>query len=646
MYTATAAAALAAGSSAWAQPANDNCANATPIANGSVTAFNTQTATRDGTASCLNFSAARDIWFTYTSTEAEHVVLDLCGSGPMVKGLAAFSGGCGGTQLACNRTGGCGAGQPQLVFDTPSAGTYHIYLATLQSSGDFTGILTLNATPLAGQPTRDTCGAAYPVGGATTVAFDTTGLATNGTSSCGGLNDGWFVWMPTKTGVGSVSTCGLTSGDTVLSAYAACGGPELACNDNACGAASSITFPVTFGVPVWVRVASHGGEPVSGQVSFSVSLTPSNDLCENAQVLPALGGYQVNTTFATTQGAGPSCKREGEPDSRDLYFRYTAGAEGYITADTLMVGGSSTNPSTIDTTLQIFDACGGSELACNDDAHAGTLASRTCPLAVTPGSTYTLRVATRGQGGAFQLRLAAASALTWNLPADALAEPGDPCGAYVDDPNRGCDALSSQPGQYRTPIVLCQNYKGTAPSRSAPGPNGVLIHDADIYTFTLTEPSIVTVTGQTQFRALGSIWSGGCDTMNIQLPTVDTAPCSGVADFTLTIPDVLQPGVHNFTIGNWFDLNATCGHNDEYWFRVTTNHPCPPVCAADLGSQGGIPGQDRTLDNNDFVVFIDHFFNADARADFGIQGGVPGHDGLFDNNDFVAFIDAFFNGCP
>jgi hypothetical protein len=68
-------------------------------------------------------------------------------------------------------------------------------------------------------------------------------------------------------------------------------------------------------------------------------------------------------------------------------------------------------------------------------------------------------------------------------------------------------------------------------------------------------------------------------------------------------------------------------------------------CPADIGKQGGIAGSDGSLDNNDFVVFIDLFFNHDWRADRGIQGGVPGTDGAFDNNDFVVYIDQFFGGC-
>ena len=68
-------------------------------------------------------------------------------------------------------------------------------------------------------------------------------------------------------------------------------------------------------------------------------------------------------------------------------------------------------------------------------------------------------------------------------------------------------------------------------------------------------------------------------------------------------------------------------------------------CKADIGSQGGVPGGDAQLNNNDFVVFIDYFFGHDPRADVGVQGGIQGSDGFFDSNDIVAFIDAFFIGC-
>ncbi|MDP1662153.1 MAG: GC-type dockerin domain-anchored protein [Phycisphaerales bacterium] len=66
---------------------------------------------------------------------------------------------------------------------------------------------------------------------------------------------------------------------------------------------------------------------------------------------------------------------------------------------------------------------------------------------------------------------------------------------------------------------------------------------------------------------------------------------------------------------------------------------------ADIGRQGGVAGADGLLNNNDFVVFIDYFFNSNPLADRGTTGGVPGTDGQYDNNDFIVFIDQFFAGC-
>jgi hypothetical protein len=68
-----------------------------------------------------------------------------------------------------------------------------------------------------------------------------------------------------------------------------------------------------------------------------------------------------------------------------------------------------------------------------------------------------------------------------------------------------------------------------------------------------------------------------------------------------------------------------------------------PACGlADVGGVGGVAGADNHLDNNDFVVFIDFFFNHNPIADQGSTGGAPGADGAWDNNDFVVFIDNFF----
>ncbi|MDP1660876.1 MAG: PQQ-dependent sugar dehydrogenase [Phycisphaerales bacterium] len=76
--------------------------------------------------------------------------------------------------------------------------------------------------------------------------------------------------------------------------------------------------------------------------------------------------------------------------------------------------------------------------------------------------------------------------------------------------------------------------------------------------------------------------------------------------------------------------------------RIVPQGPQPQL--ADVGVQGGIAGTDGNFDNNDFIVFIEWFFNGDPRADMGKQGGLAGVDQRLDNNDFIVFIDAFFSG--
>ncbi|MFT3683886.1 MAG: GC-type dockerin domain-anchored protein [Phycisphaerales bacterium] len=89
-------------------------------------------------------------------------------------------------------------------------------------------------------------------------------------------------------------------------------------------------------------------------------------------------------------------------------------------------------------------------------------------------------------------------------------------------------------------------------------------------------------------------------------------------------------------------------NTDTTAHNVTLNlrYNFPLGCgAADVGQQGGVLGADGYLDNNDFIAFINMFFNQAPGADLGIQGGQPGQDGHWDNNDFIAFISLFFAGC-
>ncbi|MDP1660538.1 MAG: GC-type dockerin domain-anchored protein [Phycisphaerales bacterium] len=124
-----------------------------------------------------------------------------------------------------------------------------------------------------------------------------------------------------------------------------------------------------------------------------------------------------------------------------------------------------------------------------------------------------------------------------------------------------------------------------------------------------------------------------------------TATIGGTVSATaLTMTTIASPapGGQGHDGGGWTMVALVRGPCDTRYTHAATNF----VAAADLGSQGGVAGGDGVHDNNDFVVFIDKFFTADAGADVGVQGGQLGSDGAFDNNDFVVFIDLFFQSCP
>ncbi len=117
----------------------------------------------------------------------------------------------------------------------------------------------------------------------------------------------------------------------------------------------------------------------------------------------------------------------------------------------------------------------------------------------------------------------------------------------------------------------------------------------------------------------------------------ETMPAASV-DLTGT----LSPGQYEirYTVELTGDAALTA---TNYGFTLSLGtQPCGP---SDIGSTGGLAAADGTLDNNDFIVYIDRFFAQNPSADVGSTGGVAGSDGAFDNNDFIVFIDGFFAGC-
>jgi len=123
-------------------------------------------------------------------------------------------------------------------------------------------------------------------------------------------------------------------------------------------------------------------------------VAPANDDCVNALVITD-GTVSGSTTGATHDGTATCGSSSSSPD---VWYRYTAAADGVISFDTF---GSS-----FDTVLSIHDGCPDAgrdmELACNDDAR-GTVQSQVS-LAMTAGEEVWVRVSGfGGVSGSFDL---------------------------------------------------------------------------------------------------------------------------------------------------------------------------------------------------------------------------------------------------
>ncbi len=91
-------------------------------------------------------------------------------------------------------------------------------------------------------------------------------------------------------------------------------------------------------------------------ICFSVlQAQPANDLCENAAEV-YLNQLHIGSTEGATGLESSSCSYK---DRRDVWHIFWPIQSGLHTV--------SLRGSTFDTTLSVYDSCGGSELACNDD---------------------------------------------------------------------------------------------------------------------------------------------------------------------------------------------------------------------------------------------------------------------------------------
>jgi hypothetical protein len=219
-------------------------------------------------------------------------------------------------------------------------------------------------------------------------------------------NDVWFQWQATATGLATFSTCGTSTVDTKIAAYAGQGCPAsaaLACNDDACtGFQSTITFPCTAGAFYTLQLGLYPLMPFvsggSGQLTLHVSEPPLNDACSQAIQIGGSGPFAFDNGAATTGAQGQNevaCNFSGQTAiAADQWFTWTSTRTG--TATLSVCGGISAGSPDEDTKVAVYagSGCPGSaSIACNDDAGCGVngyVSSVT--FNVDCGATYTFQI--------------------------------------------------------------------------------------------------------------------------------------------------------------------------------------------------------------------------------------------------------------
>ena len=307
---------------------------------------------------------------------------------------------------------------------------------------------------VAGAPVNDDCANAIPIFDEFT-PFDTLAATTDGPEEpfvCGKdfgstqiQKDLWYEYTSTCTGDLTVSLCSADY-DSKLAVYDVCnrcppGEPATACSDDFCSLQSQITTRVVMGGCYTIRVGGGVGTPLfpasgTGDVFISCDDPPGppGACCEAGACVgtrqetecsalgqlwfekedcldficpfePPPGDNCVDAIEVFTNqplvgtnigAAGDDVSTCGTNDNNDIWHIWTADCTGIAAFE-------QCEPD-FDSTMAIFDACGGTQLACTDDAVCAP--GETIFLDVVEGESYFIRIAGhQGAAGTFTLNV-------------------------------------------------------------------------------------------------------------------------------------------------------------------------------------------------------------------------------------------------
>lgn len=309
----------------------------------------------------------------------------------------------------------------------------------------------------------------------------------------------------------------------------------------------------------------------AGQRATTASAQPANDACVDAVVV--IEDTPINGT--TTGATGTDITSCTSNDSLDVWYVYTPAQSGTVII--------SLCGSTYDTALAVFDVCGGTESACNDDS-CGLQSEVT--LAATLGHSVMIRVSGfGGTSGDFTLSVTLATGGGGNdFCANAtVITDGMHTGSTIGATNDGagtCGTSATSPDvwfEYVAPLdgILTVSTCGAASYDTVlgvwlacpPGGGETACND-DACSVQSTVLMAVTVGTTYWIRVSG--FNGATGTFTLDVQTVEAGNTTG--------PDVLYSEIQNIT--HWgavggihaYSLSShTCNIGDQnlQWGGVT-----------------------------------------------------------------------------
>jgi hypothetical protein len=534
-------------------------------------------------------------------------------------------------------------------------------------------------------PINNNCGSPTFI---TTNVFtgSSTGATTDGgLSGCGvgsggagaGENDVWFTFQAVQTGTLIIDTCG-SAFDTVLSVHTndACpGGPGnvIVCNDDSaiCTPAASfrslVSFAATAGTTYKIRLAGWAGATGNYQLNFGgpAAAVLSENTCASA---PNVGnGSYVGSFFNASNDAAGTCGGTGT--ARDVWYRYVNTSTCNVdlsvnTCNTNDWQGGNGNGN--DTVLELWSACGGSVITCNDDAsipgctQISVNRDSLVGTSLAPGAAVLIRVAPFGNGyfngGLFNLNVGSTPTLcppvndtcanatrilqdgTYNANTTLADQEGsstcefNPAGDVYwlfTSPTSGTATINTCGSDFDTVLSIHSGCPATTANQitcndqsfSCPNVNNSFL------SFSATQ-------GQTYIvRVVG--WNGlrGNVVLNVDAPNRATADACG-AGATPLVEDVE-------TIGSLYDntpssQSDTCGGNSaqrDAWYRFISPESgtlTVTTCGSRNFLSNGVAGVDTVIS----------LFDACAAGQIACNdqaGGPCGTSSFFDSTTSIAY---------